>query len=142
MSGTSPWVVRLGLGALLLAVVGGIAAVVDSNDAIAGYYPIASIVILAATFGLSGAIGPFGLGVGRFLTVGLVGVNLVLAALLAFATIACACSRPLPPPLPPEYLLIHGLHMAGAFGAAALLAAAAVLQARAEIRANRAAKLD
>ena len=130
----SPWVLRLGMGALVLAVLGGIAAVLDRNWAIASYYPIAAIVILAATVGLSGAVGSFGIGVGRFLTVGLVGVNIVLAGLLVFATIMCACSRPLPPPVTPDYLLIHGLHMAGAFGAAALLGAAAILQARQNVR--------
>lgn len=125
-----------------MAILGGIAAVVDQNWAIASYYPVAAFVIGVATIGLTGVAGPIGMGLARLMTAGLAFANLVLAFLLAFATIMCACSRPVPPPITPEYLVIHGLHMAGAFGAAALLAAAAVLQARAEIRSIRAAKLE
>jgi hypothetical protein len=132
-------VTRLGLAALVLAILGGVAAVIDLNYAIAGYYPVAAVAIGLATIGLSGAAGPIGLGLGRLLTAGLVAVNLVLAFLLAFATMMCACSRPLPPPITPGDVLLSGLHMAGAFGAAALLGAAAILQAKSEIAARRAA---
>jgi hypothetical protein len=130
------------MGALVLAILGGIAAVVDLNGAIAGYYPIAALVIALATVGLTGVAGGIGLGLARLATVGLVGVNLVLAFLLAFATLMCACSRPTPTALTPLDLLLSGLHMAGAFGAAALLAAAAVVQARSELRASRLARSE
>ncbi|MCI0345348.1 MAG: hypothetical protein L0221_07880 [Chloroflexi bacterium] len=76
----------------MLAPLGGIAAVVDQNWAIATYYPIAALVIAASTFGLTGAAGPIGMGLARFMTAGLVGINLVFAFLLAFESIVCACS--------------------------------------------------
>jgi hypothetical protein len=136
----SPWPTILGVVALILAILGGIAAVLDANWAIAGYYPIAALVIALATIGLRGAAGSIGLVFARVLTAGLVFVNLVLFAMLAFSEVACGCSSPMPPPVTPTWLLMRGLHMAGAYGAAALLGAAAVAQAREEVRAIRSAR--
>jgi hypothetical protein len=57
-------------------------------------------------------------------------VNGVFGVLLALERVACGCSSPTPVALTPFDLVLTFLHMAGAFGAAALLAIAAVLEYR------------
>src|SRR5262245_35743274 len=121
----------LAIAGSALAVLGGLAAVVDRDLTILPYFVITAPLAMLAALGLTGGAGFPGLVVARLIAFGLVTASAFIGTLLVIEQVVCACSRP--EPVPDQLLLgipVTVLHVVGTFGTAALVALAAIVDYR------------